>query len=94
MSGDDFLGSVGVDDSRGLRWLNVGVKDTFAKWPMVWFLVNMLWLFCVGMCLRKLMAYLIRQAEGAKSLRQVVNKYVVALWEVSIRPDVDLLCGV
>jgi len=89
LSGDDFLGSVGVDDSRGLRWLNVGVKDTFAKWPMVWFLVNMLWLFCVGMCLRKLMAYLIRQAEGAKSLRQVVNKYVVALWEVPTRPDVD-----
>jgi len=68
---------VGVDDGRGLRWLTVGVKDALVKWPFLWFFMNLLWLFLVGFALRTLMAYLIKQALGAKSLRKTVNRFVV-----------------
>lgn len=75
-TGDDFLGAVGVDDSRGLKWLNDGIKDTIAKWPFLWFFVNMMWLLLVSLALRTLMQHLVKAAEGAVSQAVVINRRI------------------
>lgn len=75
-TGDDFLGAVGVDDSRGLKWLNDGIKDAIAKWPFLWFFVNMMWLLLVSLALRTLMQHLVKAAEGAVSQAVVINRRI------------------
>lgn len=74
LSGDDILGAVGVDSSRGLGWLVIGVKDALVAPPLVFFLLNILWLVIVGLSLQKLMRYLVAQALGALSLRRVFDR--------------------
>lgn len=57
-------------------WVYIILVDPIIRIPMLWFFVNMMWLFLVSVCLTKLMRYLGEKANGALTLRVKVNRKI------------------
>lgn len=57
-------------------WINYMVVDPIISVPMLWFFLNMIWLFIVGYSLMQLMGYLGELANGALTCRVQLNKKI------------------
>ena len=57
-------------------WVNTYLVDPIISVPLLWFLLNMAWLFFVSVMLMKLMRTLGEKANGALTMRVKVNKKI------------------
>ena len=68
--------SGGTLNTDAPEWVMDSIYKYLVKPPLVWFAVNMAWLFLLIICLLKLMRRLQAQAAGQLTLRCKVNKKI------------------